>query len=845
MERQSLNGRWQMRRVGDPVFSEAIVPGSVYTDLLRNGQMEDPFFKDNELKALRLMDEDYEYVTSFDCAKSVYRSDRKVLRFDGIDTIADVYLNGEMIGSPDNMHRTWEYDVTEEVKEKGNELRIVFHSPNKYIAEAFQVSKTHGSEDAMDGFVNIRKAHCMFGWDWGAHLPDAGLFRPVTLLGVDEARIDSVYVTQEHANGKVTLHFAVDVDCCPEMEDPSGMWNAETEEVSENEADPQESGLYYTVKVTAPDGIQVHATGSPEQLVIENPQLWWPNGYGRQDLYTVEVTLCFEGKELDCWKRRIGLRTMTVDRSKNEWGENFAICVNGVDIFAMGADYIPEDHLLGRVAPETTRALLEKSKWANFNAIRVWGGGYYPEDWFYDLCDELGFVVWQDFMFACAVYDLTPEFEANIRAEFIDNIKRLRHHASLGLWCGNNEMEEFVYAKNSWLTKPQEVRDYYLMYERIIPEIVKEYDPQTFYWPSSPSSGGCLDEPQDPERGDVHYWDVWHGNKPFTEYRKFYFRFLSEFGFQSFPALQTVKRFTEDGDRNIFSRVMEMHQRNTAANGKILNYISQTYLYPKNFDELLYCSQLLQADAIRYGVEHFRRFRGTCMGAVVWQLNDIGPVASWASVDYYGNWKALQYAEKKMFAPVLLSCEEHGEIDQKPFVNTLPHPIDVSADLHVANETGEPIVGTVKWSLCRPDSSVVKEGAFEVNAPAYGGQWMPHLDFNDQDPLEVHLTYELVVDGNVVSSGSTLFCAPKHYHFADPKLSVSVDGDTVTVTAENFAKSVSVETENGVLRLDDNFVDMEAGTKTFRILPTADFTAEGTGVSGAYRVRSVYETAER
>ena len=338
MERQSLNGRWQMRRVGDPVFSEAIVPGSVYTDLLRNGQMEDPFFKDNELKALRLMDEDYEYVTSFDCAKSVYCSDRKVLRFDGIDTIADVYLNGEMIGSPDNMHRTWEYDVTEEVKEKGNELRIVFHSPNKYIAEAFQVSKTHGSEDAMDGFVNIRKAHCMFGWDWGAHLPDAGLFRPVTLLGVDEARIDSVYVTQEHANGKVTLHFAVDVDCCPEMEDPSGMWNAETEEVSANEADPQESGLYYTVKVTAPDGTQVHATGSPEQLVIENPQLWWPNGYGRQDLYTVEVTLCFEGKELDCWKRRIGLRTMTVDRSKNEWGENFAICVNGVDIFAMGAD---------------------------------------------------------------------------------------------------------------------------------------------------------------------------------------------------------------------------------------------------------------------------------------------------------------------------------------------------------------------------------------------------------------------------------------------------------------------------------------------------------------------------
>jgi len=419
-------------------------------------------------------------------------------------------------------------------------------------------------------------------------------------------------------------------------------------------------------------------------------------------------------------------------------------------------------------------------------------------------------------------------------------MRRLRSHASIALWCGNNEMET-QYETLAWQKSKKQTYDYIHLYEYIIPKIVKEEDPEKFYWPSSPSSGGNYENSNAENVGDTHYWGVWHGSEPFTAYRSHHYRFLSEFGFQSFPALQTVKRFTEDGDRNIFSRVMEMHQRNTAANGKILNYISQTYLYPKNFDELLYCSQLLQADAIRYGVEHFRRFRGTCMGAVVWQLNDIWPVASWASVDYYGNWKALQYAEKKMFAPVLLSCEEHGEIDQKPFVNTLPHPIDVSADLHVANETGEPIVGTVKWSLCRPDSSVVKE----VNAPAYGGQWMPHLDFNDQDPLEVHLTYELVVDGNVVSSGSTLFCAPKHYHFADPKLSVSVDGDTVTVTAENFAKSVSVETENGVLRLDDNFVDMEAGTKTFRILPTADFTAEGTGVSGAYRVRSVYETAER
>lgn len=367
----------------------------------------------------------------------------------------------------------------------------------------------------------------------------------------------------------------------------------------------------------------------------------------------------------------------------------------------------------------------------------------------------------------------------------------------------------------------------------------------TFYWPSSPSSGGNYENSNAENVGDVHYWGVWHGGEPFTAYRKHHYRFLSEFGFQSFPALQTVRRFTEKEDRNIYSRVMEMHQRNTAANGKISNYLSQTYLYPKNFDELLYCSQLLQADAIRYGVEHFRRFRGTCMGAVVWQLNDIWPVASWASVDYYGNWKALQYAEKRMFAPILLSCAEHGEIDQKPYVNTLPMPVELSADLHVANETAEPVTGTVKWALRLPDSSVVQEGLFTVTAPAFGGAWLPHLDFTGQDPLKVHLEYALYIEDTLVSSGSTLFCAPKHYAFLDPQLQVSVENDVVTVTAANYAKSVSVETENGVLRLDDNFVDMEAGSRTFRILPSRDFTDDGTLVSGAYRVRSIYESAER
>ena len=276
-------------------------------------------------------------------------------------------------------------------------------------------------------------------------------------------------------------------------------------------------------------------------------------------------------------------------------------------------------------------------------------------------------------MFACAVYYLTDAFDANIRAEFTDNVRRIRHHASLALWCGNNEMESFV-KEGEWVNSPREVADYIKMYEYIIPQVLKAEDPDTFYWPSSPSSGGSFDEPQSPDRGDVHYWDVWHGLKPFTEYRKFLFRYVSEFGFQSFPCMATIERFTEPEDRNPFSRVMEKHQRNASANGRIAEYLSQTYLYPTSFDAFVYASQLLQAQAMQYGVEHWRRHRGRCMGAVVWQLNDCWPVVSWSSIDYYGRWKALHYYEKRFFAPVLISCHEEGILSQNTNINAEHFP---------------------------------------------------------------------------------------------------------------------------------------------------------------------------
>ncbi|MDO5346106.1 MAG: glycoside hydrolase family 2 protein [Lachnospiraceae bacterium] len=820
MIKQMISENWKMRRVGDEDFQAAVVPGTVYTDLLRNGNMEDPFFKDNELKALKLMEEDYEYVTRFACGEELLASRKVLLRFDGVDTIADLYLNGTRIGSPDNMHRTWEYEVKQLLQPADNELRVVFHSPTKYIEKAFQASRTHGSEDAMDGFVNIRKAHCMFGWDWGAHLPDAGLFRPVMLLGMGQARIDSVYITQKHSQGQVELGFDVEAN--------SG---AGTEEYAV--CGSGESGLHYRVKVTDPLGGVRTAEDSPSVMTVEQPLLWWPNGYGQQYLYTVEVTLMQGDCVLDTWERRIGLRTLTMHREKDQWGESFACQVNGVDIFAMGADYIPEDHLLGRVTPETTRTLLEKAKWANFNAVRVWGGGYYPEDWFYDLCDELGLVVWQDFMFACAVYDLTPEFEANIRAEFADNIKRLRHHASLGLWCGNNEMEDFVAQRNEWVTKPQEVRDYLFMYERIIPEVLRRYDPQTFYWPSSPSSGGSFDDAQDPNRGDVHYWQVWHGNKPFTEYRKYFFRYISEFGFQSFPTMKTIEKISDDpADYNIFSYVMEKHQRNGSANGKIMNYMQQTYRYPSDFQTVLYASQLLQADGIRYGVEHFRRNRGRCMGAIYWQLNDCWPVASWSSIDYCGRLKALHYYAKRFFAPLMLSCEEQGLMTSGKDLNRQYFDFEKSIRLNVANETMQEETVTVRWALRDAGAEVLQSGEETVTVPALTSVWLDKVEFPDADIYTQYASYEMEKDGEIISSGTVNFSYPKYFRYEDPKLRCSVNGDEITVIAVTYAKSVEILNENEDLILSDNYFDMNGGSKTVKI---------ESGDPSNLRLRSVYD----
>lgn len=798
MLHQSLNSNWTMRKVGETQWNHAIVPGSVYTDMLRNGDMEDPFWKDNENDALKLMEYDYEYESCFNAAADLFEMDKIVLCFDGIDTIADVYLNGENIGNTYNMHRIWRFDVTSKLQREVNILKVILHSPTKYIQEAFIKCRTLGSEDAMDGFVHIRKAHCMFGWDWGAHLPDAGIFRDVYLLGIEKARIESVYISQEHKGDSVTLSFNPEITYCEEKE---------------------EIHYEYRVEVKNPCGVITAYEDSPDKITISNPMLWWPNGYGEQYLYHIKFILFADKKEISTWERRIGLRTMTMKIEKDPWGESFAHQVNGITIFAMGADYIPEDHVIGRTTKERTSRLLEDAKLANFNVVRVWGGGYYPEDWFFDLCDELGLIVWQDFMFACAVYELTKEFKANIREEFIDNIKRIRHHASLGLWCGNNEMEQFVGENHHWVTKHTEVRDYFIMYEELIPDILSEYDPQTFYWPASPSSGGSFDKPNDPNRGDVHYWEVWHGNKPFSEYRQYFFRYASEFGFQSFPCKRTIETFTDDpADYNIFSFIMEKHQRNYGANGKIMNYMQQTFLYPTSFEIFLYASQLLQAEAIRYGVEHFRRNRGRCMGAVYWQLNDCWPVISWSSIDYTGRWKALHYYAKRFFAPLMISCQEESMMTQKADMNREHFEFEKSILLSVANESRKDEKLKVHWAVRNTSAKVIHEETREVLVPALSSVWLDKELLPNIDIFNEYVSYSLCSEDNVISDGTVIFSYPKYFKYEDPKLSYTISGNEIVINAQAYAKSVEIQNVTEDLVLSDNYFDMNAGEKHVNVI---------------------------
>ncbi len=814
MNRVNLQDGWRFAEAGSSEWTPVGVPGTVLSGLLEAGKMEDPYYRENEYAARELLEKDYVFETDFSVPDEVLDKKHCVLVCEGLDTLADVYVNEKRIGKADNMHRTWRFDCKDALQ-KENRLRIYFHSALTYIREH---EGTPGKEITFEatgvigGSQYIRKAHSMFGWDWGAQLPDIGIWRDLYLECYDAGRIEDVVIHQTHTWGERPQMGELSQAEYIQAIEQSDTVSLEVRTVLET--DVLSEGTSVTIFVSDPDGEPVETVLLPTKgesvqttISIAQPKLWWCNGLSGQPLYTVQVSLTSpDGTVLDSKTYSIGFRELRVSTKKDEWGNEFAFVINGISIFSMGADYIPEDCIYPWITKERIDALLRSSVKANYNTIRVWGGGYYPSDTFYDLCDQYGLIVWQDLMYACNVYDFTEEFEENIRQETIDNVRRLRHHASLGLWCGNNELES---AWDHWgiaeTHSPLLKGDYIKQFEYVLPKVTKAEDSDTFYWPSSPSSGGCFDNPDDHDRGDCHYWDVWHGMKPFSDYRKHYFRFCSEFGFQSFPERKTIDTFALPQDCNIFSPVMESHQKNGTANGKILSYISENFRYPKDFDSLLYVSQVLQGVAIKAGVDHWRANRGRCMGALYWQLNDNWPVASWSSIDYFGRWKALHYMAARFFAP------KAGYI----------YTEDTKASISAANETLEDENLTVTVRISDVEFNVLFEETVETCVKAQSSCRVMERDFADVIGSKKRRVFAEAVytwaDGTT-STEAEVFVPYKHMELMQPQIEADVTEENGTIaislSTDCFAPFVWLEIGEDVIFSDNCFDLTSEETKT-------------------------------
>ena len=799
MKRYELNGRWKM--TGNGYAVEGNIPGSVYSFLhVDNALLPDPYYRENEEIYLEVAEHTYTFERTFTHTRT---NNPVFLVFEGLDTLCSVYVNGQKIADTDNMHLRYSFAVGDFLQEGENCLQVVCHPVNPHIKALQKERRLFGANDCMEGYPHIRKAHCMMGWDWGPRLPDAGIWRDVYLVEENSAYIVEVHPAQRHENGRVFLTPTVEMKGDAEIE----------------------------ITLQSPDGDVIFLVPNQE-TEIQNAKLWWPNGWGEQPLYRLTVALIEKGERVDERQFTIGLRENRLVRKADEYGESFYHEINGVAMFAMGADYIPEDNIFSRITPERTRALLTYCRDSHFNAIRVWGGGYYPDDFFFELCDELGLVVFFDCMFACSVYEPSEAMKKSVEEEVAQNLRRIRHHACLGLVCGNNEIEWHFheYVAISGRSDLDALRAIYLeMFETLLPKIVAEVAPYLPYIPSSPTSGGNFIDPNGEAKGDCHDWEP-----DYLRVRNRYFRYVSEFGFQSFPCIKTVESFTTEADRNVHSRVMERHQRSFGGTELIINYLTKNFLYPNDFGVFLYATQVLQAESVRYRVEHFRRNRGRCMGTLYWQLNDIWPVTSWASIDYYGRWKGLQYAAKRFYAPVLISCEEVGELQTRSFINaeTGTYSNEKSARLCVTNDTLHPITGVVKWELRDENSRLLSDGEQSLTVEKLSAQYLPKMQLEGIDVERTHLYFAFVSDEKTLSEGSVLFTLSKRYAFQNPHLRCQRQGDELVVFSDGYAKSVQIEGEDGDLWLDDNFFDMEKGEKRVRILM---------GDAKKIRLRSVYD----
>ncbi len=864
MHIQSLTGSWQFRQTNTTDWLPATVPGGAHTDLLSLGRIPDPFAGDNEKRVAWVAEADWEYRHSFTVAPELLAEDRVTLVCDGLDTLATVELNGQTLGQTDNMFRQYRWDIKDHLRAGENELRIAFASPVQYARAQQTARPLAGVTQAIPGGPHLRKAPCQFGWDWGPQLPPVGIWKDIRLEAYSTARLADIHLRQRHANGEVKVEVEAEVEVFGAAAGP----------------------LALAVTIAAPDGhiIAAQAPVADGHAIvttpIENPQLWWPNGYGAQPLYEVKVEVKVErlpesalanqpepveGRlasaqdrtlrraqgapqdlQINAWVEapgltcasasyRIGLRTLELRQEPDQWGRSFVFEVNDVPIFAKGSDWIPADSFPTRISDAQLDTLLRAAAETHQNMLRVWGGGFYEEERFYDLCDRYGILVWQDFIFSCSIYPLDdPAFVENVRHEVVENIRRLRHRASLALWCGNNEMEQ---GWCEWGWSQPELEGLKAAYDRFfhhtLPAWCAAEDPDHAYWPSSPSSDTPFVDPNGQRQGDAHYWDVWHGRKPFTAYRKQYPRFMSEFGFQALPPLATVRSYADEADWNMTSYIMEQHQKNANGNALMVGQMLDTFRLPKDFPALVYLSMALQAEGIRYGVEHWRRHPDRVAGILYWQLNDCWPVASWSSLDYFGRWKALHYAARRFYAPVMLSVE-----DNPP-----------RQGLYVTNDRLTPWTGRIHWWLETLAGEVLVAGEEPVVAAPQAATHVRTLDFSDRvadsNCRQVVFVAELWQGEARLARQVAAFAPTKHLSLADPQIAATVEEDagllTIAMTARSLARYVELALNGADVVFSDNYFDLPAGRPVTVTCPLpAGWTVAQ--ARAAFRVRSVYES---
>lgn len=655
-----LSGPWALADGEGRHACSIALPGDVHSALLEAGIIPDPYYGRNEYDVRWVAERDWVLSRMF-----TVDDPSADLVIDGLDTVAEVTINGRTVLKAANSFRTWRADISDAAVAGENRIEIIIRSSiaeaeKRQAVQPFYVPWHKGNCPIPNGNM-LRKPQCDFGWDWNIALAPLGIYGAIRLEPKRAARLAGVSVSQHHETGRVRLDLVAKID-----------------------GEAPGNGVEFEIAGQRREAVVSDGKASAE-LTIDAPDLWWPAGLGGQPLHDLVVRM--DGQTLH---RRIGLRRIDLVVEHDEAGTGFRFRVNGRDVFARGANWIPADALPGRITPEKTRDLLQSAVDANMNMLRVWGGGRYEPDWFYDLCDELGIMVWQDFMFACNLYPATPDFLAEVDAEVRETVARIDHHACLALWCGDNELLGAL----TWFEESRDNRDRYLVaYDRLnrtIERALKETAPDANWWPSSPSPGymNFGDGWHDDTSGDMHFWSVWHEGRDFEHYRDVSPRFCSEFGFQSYPSMNVIRTFAEPKDFNIAAPVLESHQKNAGGNARIAETMFRYFRFPEGFENFVYLSQVQQGLAIRTAVTHWRSLKPHCMGTLYWQLNDTWPVASWSSLDYGGGWKLLHHMARDFFAPVMVSVVPKDGRFAFSGVNDTLDPVSVDLEAFAVTPSG-------------------------------------------------------------------------------------------------------------------------------------------------------------